>query len=149
MEVKPEEYVFHTPHVREDSLIVYGIHPQPSEAVSFSPNSSSATSPSENTISITTVNQNLPQVATSVYEVIFTRDTPGKGSQQLFSLCRSQDLISATQHLKTFHNILPTLSAICPGLMNTDTLQDICNYLEQYPKHSLAHVAANFSFLVS
>lgn len=140
--------MFHTPHVREDSLIVYGIHPQPSAAVTFSPNSSSASSPAENTISITTVNQNVPQVTTSVYEVIFTRDTPGKGSQQLFSLCRSQDLQSATQSLKTYHNIIPTLSTICPGLINVDTLQDICDYLDQYPKHSLAHVAANFAFLV-
>ena len=138
--------MFHTPHVREDSLIVYGIHPQPSAGVAFSP--SSATTSIENTVNITTANQNVPQVTTSMYEIIFTRETPGKGSQQLFSLCRSPDLTSATQRLKTFHSIIPTLSAVCPNLVNQESLQDICNYLDQYPKHSLAHVAAHFAFQV-
>jgi hypothetical protein len=95
------------------------------------------------------VNQNVPQVSEPSYDVVFTRDIPGKGSQQLFSLCRAKDLNSATQRLKTFHDIIPVLFSICPNLVNVDTLQDICSYLEQYPNQSLAHVAANFSFTVS
>lgn len=154
--MKAEEYAYHTPHVREDSLIVYGIHPQPPTVVSFSPTSGTASSsssssslaPPENSVSITTMNQNIPQVNQSVYEVIFTRETPGKGAQQLFSLCRTPDLESATKSLTTFHSIIPVLSLSAPGLVNVDTLQDVCDYVNQFPNQTIAHVAAHFSFQV-
>lgn len=159
--MKAEEYAYHTPYVREDSLIVYGIHPQPTSSVSFSPTSSSSSSASTTTtttipsssdnnsqVSITTVNQNVPNVSSSVYEVIFTRETPGKGSQQLFSLCRTPDLESASTHLRTFHPIIPVLSIADPSRINVDTLQDVCDYINQFPRQTLAHVAAHFSFQV-
>ena len=175
VEVKPDEYSKHEVKERGEYLIVYGtqIRPQAGTVptVSYSQNQSPGsrqTSAVQHQSGRTSVQpqqeavQNEEQVQrrdsvtesssisvtgnTSIYEVIFTRDVPGKGTQQLFSLCRSHDLQSAKKSLEIYSEILPTLSHVCPGATDRDTLQDICDYLRNYPNQTLAHVAAHFSF---
>lgn len=152
VEVKPDDYIHHTPFHREDSLIVYGLPTHntvsfvnnPVTSVTYNP---SIDSDGNTTTAIATVTSSSVQaLSTPNFEVVFYRDAPKVGSQTAFSLLRTTDLDTAKRQFDKFSEILPTFSTSCPSLVTVDTLQEICNYVRDHPYQSLAHIAANFSW---
>lgn len=64
-----------------------------------------------------------------------------------YSLCRSNSLQEAEASFKSFVDVIPALSSSYSSLLTLEVLQEICSYLRNYPRQSLAHVAAHFGFV--